>query len=78
MTELHCSLGVTFSWVQEKRTIEYDETINKTKTGKIIKAIFATSKKNVDKRGNQLPGKHGIVGSILLIFKILKELSPTS
>jgi hypothetical protein len=34
MTELHCSLGVTFSWVQEKRTIEHDEKVIKPKRNK--------------------------------------------
>jgi len=48
------------------RTLEYKEVCNKVFTGKMIKTTFATLKTNIDDAtGNQIPGKHGIVGSIL-------------
>lgn len=47
------------------REVPFDEMIGGEKTGKVITAIFATKKENVDSKGSQIPGKHGIVGSIL-------------
>lgn len=47
------------------RTLSYPKTVNKIVTDEIVHTTFATHKSNVDKNGNQLPGKFGIVGSIL-------------